>query len=103
MSSEHGTKSGLYSTLIRRIDRAIQAFDKASIAEFVELYQRPARMLYLSLLSGIARGFGIAIGVSLVSALFVALIVRLASLNLPLIGEFLASIANIVQQKMTVP
>lgn len=96
-------KSGIGETLLRRIDAAVEAFNKAGIAEFVELHRRPWRMLYLNLLSGVARGFGIAVGFSLVSALFVWLIVRLAALNLPVIGEFIASIANIVQYEMNLP
>lgn len=96
-------KTGFLETLLRRVENAIEAFNKAGIAEMVELYRNPWRMLWLNLVSGMARGFGIAIGVSLVSALFVALIVRLASLNLPVIGEFIASIANMIQYEMSVP
>lgn len=96
-------KTGFLETLLRRVESAIEAFNKAGIAEMVELYRNPWRMLWLNLVSGMARGFGIAIGVSLVSALFVALIVRLASLNLPVIGEFIASIANMIQYEMSVP
>lgn len=96
-------KSGLMQTLVRRVERAIEAFNKAGVAELVELYRNPWRLLWLNLISGMARGFGIALGVSVVSALFVALIVRLASLNLPVIGEFIASIARLVQFEMSVP
>lgn len=103
MSGEQRAKHGLVATLLRRMDEVVRALDKASIAEFVELYERPGRLLYLNLLSGIARGFGIAIGVSVVSALFVALLVRLAALNLPIIGEFLASLAAMVQHNMQIP
>lgn len=103
MSYLRHPKAGIFDTLLRRVEGAVEAFNKAGLAELVELYRNPWRMLWLSLVSGMARGFGIAIGVSLVSALFVALIVRLASLNLPIIGEFIASIAGIVQYEMSRP
>ncbi|NLN28556.1 MAG: hypothetical protein GX161_10075 [Firmicutes bacterium] len=103
MSSSRHVNAGICETLLRRVEGAVEAFDKAGIAELVELYRNPWRMLWLNLISGMARGFGIAIGVSLVSALFVAIIVRLAALNLPIIGEFIASIAGIVQYEMSVP
>ena len=93
-------RHGVAATLIRRLQEAVEAFEKASLAEFVELYNRPWRMLYLSFLSGVARGFGIAIGLTLVTPLFVALMIRLAQLNLPVIGEFFASIAKIVASEM---
>lgn len=96
-------KTGPGETLLRRIERAVDAFNKAGIAELVELYRHPWRMLYLNLISGIARGFGIAVGFSLVSAVFVTLLVRLAALNLPVIGEFIASVAGMVQYAMNRP
>lgn len=99
--SENTVKHGLIATLIRKLQDAIVAFEKASLAEFVELFNRPARMLYLHFLSGVARGFGIAVGLSLVSALFVAVVVYLARLNLPVIGELIAEIARIVQAEMS--
>lgn len=93
-------KKGAIATLIRKLQDAIAAFEKANLAEFIELFNRPARMLYLNFLAGVARGFGVAVGLTLVSALFVAMIVYLARLNLPVIGEFIAEIARIVQNEM---
>lgn len=100
MNHDKEVRQGVAATLIRRLQEAVEAFEKASLAEFIELYNRPWRVLYLNFLSGVARGFGIAIGLTLVTALFVALMIRLAQLNLPVIGEFFASIAKIVANEM---
>ena len=94
--------SGLLQSLLVRIEELTQALEKASIAEFIELYKKPRRMLYLSFLSGIVRGFGLAIGFTIVGALFLYGLGTLASLNLPIVGEFIAEITRIVQNELAV-
>lgn len=94
--------SRLLQTLLVKIEELTQSLEKASIAEFVELYRKPRRMLYLSFLSGIVRGFGLAIGFTMVGALFLYALGTLASLNLPIVGEFIAEITRIVQNELAV-
>lgn len=103
MAGDKDEQTAVMHALMQRIEHAVEAFDKASIAELIRMYDQPGRMLSLSLLSGVARGFGIAIGFSVIGALFAALLVRLAALNLPVIGEFIASVAQLVQYEMQVP
>ena len=60
-------------------------------------FQNPKRLLYLNL-AGISRGFGIAVGFTAVGAVFLYLLGKAASLNLPVIGHFIAEIARIVER-----
>jgi len=48
----------------------------------------------------VARGFGIGIGFTVVSALFLLLLGRIAQLNLPIIGEFLGDLVRLVQLEL---
>ncbi|NMB38989.1 MAG: hypothetical protein GX994_05375, partial [Firmicutes bacterium] len=50
--------------------------------------------------AGLVRGFGLAVGFTAVGALFLYILGKLASLNLPIVGEFIADIAQIVQEKL---
>lgn len=93
----------IYAALIDKIEQLLTAMERHSLAELIELFRRPRRMLFLSFTSGIARGFGIAVGFTVVGAVFLYVLGRLAALNLPLIGEFVAEIAQIVQGKLTGP
>lgn len=88
------------SALLDRLQKTIEGLDKAGIAEWVELYRRPRRLLWINFLSGIARGFGIAIGFTVVGALFLLLLGRIAQLNLPIIGEFLGDLVRLVQLEL---
>lgn len=89
--------------LIRRLDELILAMEKASLAEFIELYRRPARLLSLNFVAGVVRGFGIAVGFTAVGAVFLYLLGRVAALNLPYIGNFVAEIVRIVQTELAGP
>jgi hypothetical protein len=90
--------SNLLQNLVIKTEKLTHSLEKASIA----LYQNPRRMLYLSFLSGIARGFGLAIGFTIVGALFLYVMGRIASLNLPIVGEFIAELTRIVQNELAI-
>ncbi len=83
-----------------RLQQGLVALQKADIAQFVALYERPGRLFYLNFLSGIARGFGIGVGFTVVTAAFLLLLARLAALQLPIIGRYIADIARIVHMEM---
>lgn len=72
--------------------------ERSRIAEYVDLMNRPARLIYLNLLGGLARGLGLAVGFTLLGALVIYLLTRSFLLNLPVVGEFLGELVYIVQQ-----
>ncbi|EOS57911.1 hypothetical protein C812_00957 [Paenibacillus barengoltzii G22] len=74
--------------------------EKSRITEYIQLLNRPWRMVWLSLLSGIARGVGIAIGFTFFAATIIYLLQLLGALNLPIIGDYIADIVRIVQRQM---
>lgn len=94
--------SSLLQNLLIKAEKMTQSLEKASIAEYIELYRKPRRMLYLNFLFGIARGFGLAIGFTIVGALFLYIMGRIASLNLPIVGEFIAELTRIVQNELAI-
>lgn len=85
---------------MQKLEHTVEAVEKAGIAEWVELFRKPRRLLYLNFLAGVARGLGVAVGFSLMGAVLVLLLGRLARLNLPVIGEFVADVARIVQLEL---
>jgi len=91
------------NALSRRLADYSRHIENLNIAEYVELVRNPRRMFYLHFLSGIGRGFGIAVGFTLLGALMVMLLRRLVMLNLPGIGDFIAEIVRIVQGNLQGP
>lgn len=90
-------------TLSRRLADYTRHIENLNIAEYVALVRDPRRMFFLNFLSGIGRGFGIAVGFTLLGAVLVVLLRRLVMLNLPGIGGFIAEIVRIVQANLQSP
>lgn len=93
----------MVENLIEKLQRTVEALDKAGVAEWVELFRNPRRLLLLNFAAGVSRGLGAAVGFSLMGAVLLLLLGRLARLNLPVIGEFIADVARIVQLELRVP
>lgn len=69
------------------------------IADYMELLERPARLVLINFVAGVFRGLGIAIGATIVFALIIEILRRLIVLNIPGIGDFIAEIVRIVELK----
>lgn len=83
-----------------KLDQLGVQLERAQIADYVSLLNKPKRLLLLNLLSGIARGIGIAIGFTLFAATIIYFLQRLGALNLPIIGDYIAEIVKIVQAQL---
>ena len=68
-----------------------------NLAEYIEMVRSPRRMLVINFVSGLARGLGIAIGATVLGAIFLIFLLDLAQSNIPLIAEFVARIIKIVE------
>ncbi|HET7559949.1 MAG TPA: DUF5665 domain-containing protein [Limnochordia bacterium] len=88
--------------LVAQLQRTLRGLEESQLAELVELFRNPRRMLFLSFYSGLVRGVGLAVGFTAIGAVFLYVLGRLASLHLPLIGRFIAEIARIVQVELKV-
>ncbi|HHY94148.1 MAG TPA: hypothetical protein GX513_03930 [Firmicutes bacterium] len=98
-----GTDDDWARRLEKRVDELILSLQKARLAEYIELLQRPARLVYLNLLAGLARGLGMAVGFTVLGAI-VILILRSSFLaNMPLIGSWIAQIVRIVEMELRAP
>jgi hypothetical protein len=84
------------------VDRLERHFEAMNIRAYVDLYERPARLIGLSFLSGVARGVGVAVGFTLLGALLLYLLRESFVHNLPVVGAFIAHLVTIVQEEMRV-
>ncbi|MNT81611.1 hypothetical protein D3C72_2212220 [compost metagenome] len=74
--------------------------EKSRVMEYTELLYSPWRLIWLNLLSGVARGVGIAIGFTFFAATIIYVLQVLGALNLPIIGDYIADIVRIVQHQL---
>ncbi len=87
-------KRSLEETLIKVSD----SLERAKIAEYVNLLNRPGRLLWLNLVGGLARGVGLAVGFTLLGSMIIYVLTRSYILNLPVVGQFLGELVWIIQQ-----
>ena len=84
-----------------RLDDLTRAMEKTGIAEYVEMLNRPRRLLFLNFGIGIARGFGMAVGFTMLTALVLYFLRQIILLNIPVIGKFIADLVEIVQTELS--
>ncbi|KJS66303.1 MAG: membrane protein [Peptococcaceae bacterium BICA1-7] len=90
----------LMDALRRKVAELSMNMEKMKLAEYVNLLNSPWRLLWINLISGIARGLGIAIGFAILGALALIFMQKLVALNIPVIGGIIADIVEIVQQQL---
>ena len=97
--SEHDEEKQL-KPIEQKLDEISLNMEKLGIAEYVELLNHPRRLIWPNFIGGLARGFGMAIGFTILAALVIYLFRQLNVLNIPIIGKFIADIVDIVQNQM---
>lgn len=99
--SDRDVNTGLLERLSEQVFELSKKLEQAPLAEYIEMHRNPWRFLSTNFLAGVFRGFGIAIGFTAVSSVFLYALGKLASLNLPVIGEFIAEIARLVELELS--
>lgn len=86
--------------LAKVMDNLSIMLERTNIDAYVQLLQRPGRMLLLNFSSGLARGFGMAIGFTILGAIVLLILQRIMMMNLPLIGNIVADIVKTVEMQL---
>lgn len=84
--------------LLQQIDNLNRTLLKSNILDIAQLLGNRKKLLITNLISGITRGIGIGIGVTIITAIIVLLLRKIVALNIPVIGEYIADIVEIVQK-----
>lgn len=83
--------------LKNKIDKISESLEKSNIMEMTYILGNKKEILKRNLLAGIARGVGIGIGVTLITAILIYILQKIILLNIPIIGDYIADIVQIVQ------
>jgi hypothetical protein len=93
-------KRSILSTINKKIDEISLSMEKFKFVDYVYYIEHPRKMLLANFMGGVARGFGIAVGFTLLGAVVIYILQIIVKWKLPLIGEFISQIVNIVQENM---
>ena len=86
--------------LIREMNDWLARLQKLQLEEYLRYVNDRKRFFWLHFLGGMARGVGMAVGFTILGAVLVLILQDLARRNLPLIGDALAEIVNVVQRQL---
>jgi hypothetical protein len=84
----------------KKMDEYLASLERLRLSEYIRYVDDRKRLLLSHFLGGVARGVGMAVGFTILGAILVILLQRLAQRNLPVIGDFLAQIVGIVQRRL---
>ncbi|MTI47753.1 DUF5665 domain-containing protein [Sporosalibacterium faouarense] len=83
-----------------KVEELSDLLENSRMTEYVEMMGDKKRLLFINFIIGIVRGFGMAIGFTILGALAIYILRMIIDLNLPLIGDFIAEIVKIVQENL---
>ena len=82
------------------MERFIAAAERMRLADYVRFESDRRARLRDAFWQGVARGLGAMVGFSVLGAVVVVILRRLAEKNLPLIGDFIAQIILLTQMRL---
>ncbi len=88
----------LLKKISKKIDKINESLEKSNIIELSYIIGNKKEILKRNLIAGISRGVGIGIGITIITAIIVILLRRLIMLNIPVIGDYIADIVEIVEK-----
>ena len=74
----------------------VKIFEAGGVVEYLEYLQSGKRLLWLNFKAGVAKGFGVTIGMTVVVALFIWILTMLV--DLPLIGAYFSDAQQYVTE-----
>lgn len=87
-------------TMAKRMEDCLLRLEKLQLAEYLRYAQDTRRLIRTQFLGGLFRGLGMAVGFTILGAVLVLALNTLAQHNLPVVGDFLRKIMDIVQNGM---
>ena len=87
-----------FKRIDKKIDMINEILQNSNIIELSNIVGSKKEILKRNLIAGIARGVGIGIGVTVVTAIIILILRRLIMLNIPVIGDYIADIVEIVER-----
>jgi hypothetical protein len=88
----------LETDTLRQLHKLAFVFERLQLSEYISMLQNTRRLIFLNFIAGLARGFGVIIGMTVLMAIFLYILGRLV--DAPLFGKYVASFIAIVQHEL---
>ncbi|SDL38127.1 DUF5665 domain-containing protein [Halarsenatibacter silvermanii] len=98
--SEDDSSPPTNEEIMERLEEISHDVHKFTLADYIKFIKSPRKMVLINFISGLARGLGIAVGITFLGAIFLLILIRMAEANIPVIGEFLARLIQVIQNHL---
>ena len=85
------------SVLNNSIQQLIENLNKLNYIEWSYILKDKKQIFTRNIIAGIGRGIGIGIGFTVITAIIIIILQKIVSLNIPIIGEYIADIVEVVE------
>lgn len=86
--------------LTKRLERIVSRMEQMHLDAYLRYVHNWKRRLFSEFLNGVVRGIGFSVGFTVLGALLIAVLRRIALANLPVIGRFLAELVRLVENNL---
>lgn len=80
------------------LDSQVKKKTESNLIDLSYILGNKKEIIKRNLLAGIARGIGVGIGLTVITGMIVILLRKLITLNIPVIGDYIADIVEIVEK-----
>lgn len=84
--------------LNKKIDDLIQITLNMDKNEKVTFTEKKKKIIFQNFLAGVFRGFGMAVGFTILVAIIIFILRKIVLLNLPIVSEYISDIIDIIQK-----
>ena len=84
--------------LSSNIEKLISILEEMNVYELIYILGNKKEIIKRNLYAGIFRGIGVGIGVTIITAILIFILQRIVTLNIPVIGEYIKDIVDIVEK-----
>lgn len=91
-------RKNTFKQLNKKLDKLNYVLSKNNVLELVEILGNKKELFIRNIMTGIAKGIGIGIGFTVLTAILIIILQKIVTLNIPVIGEYIADIVDIVEK-----
>ena len=87
----------MFGKLNRNLERLSRKLEEQNLQELIYILGNKKEIFRRNFWAGVSRGVGIGIGVTIITAILIILLEKIVTLNIPVIGKYIADIIKIVE------
>lgn len=84
--------------LDKSINKLTNILEEMNVNELIYILGSRKEIILRNLYAGVFRGVGIGIGITIITAILVLVLRKIVTLNIPVIGEYVSDIVDIVEK-----